>query len=72
MNGITVFTPTYNREKYLKTLYESLLNQEFDKFEWLIVDDGSSDNTRTLVESLINENKIKIRYKYQNLSLIHI
>lgn len=72
MNGITVFTPTYNREKYLTTLYESLLNQELDKFEWLIVDDGSSDNTRTLVESLINENKIKIRYKYQNNAGKHV
>ena len=42
---ITVFTPSYNRKKELKDLYESLKKQTNKDFEWLIVDDGSSDNT---------------------------
>ena len=43
---ITVFTPTYNRANNLKNLYKSLLIQSYKEFEWLIVDDGSNDNTK--------------------------
>ena len=57
---ITIFTPTYNRKKELERLYESLLNQDYDDFEWLIVDDGSIDDTEKYVNSLIKKNKIKI------------
>ena len=39
---ITVFTPSYNRKKELKNLYKSLLKQDTNDFEWLIVDDGST------------------------------
>ena len=42
---ITVFTPTYNRAKLLSKLYDSLKAQTSFDFEWLIVDDGSTDNT---------------------------
>lgn len=64
---ITVFTPTYNRAYIIKKLYKSLLIQTFIDFEWLIVDDGSTDNTESLVLSFVNENKINIRYiKQQN------
>ena len=59
---ITIFTPTYNRKKELERLYESLLNQDYDDFEWLIVDDGSIDDTEKYVNSLIKKNKIKIKY----------
>lgn len=62
---ITVFTPAYNREKLLPRLYKSLTEQEDANFEWLIVDDGSTDNTKEYVKRLIDENKIKIRYVYQ-------
>ena len=62
---ITVFTPSYNRKKELKNLYESLLRQNYNDFEWLIVDDGSSDNTKEYIDLLLNENKIKINYVYK-------
>ena len=42
---ITVFTPTYNRERTLRRLYKSLKNQTVKNFEWIVVDDGSSDGT---------------------------
>lgn len=47
----TVFTPTYNRAHVLHRVYESLLAQTFSDFEWLIVDDGSTDGTSSLVET---------------------
>ncbi len=62
---ITIFTPAYNREKELIQLYNSLLQQDFFDFEWLIVDDGSTDNTEQVVRELTQENKIKIRYAKQ-------
>ena len=62
MNKITIFTPTYNRAHTLQRLYNSIKEQEYSDFEWIIVDDGSSDNTKNLIESFIAENKIKIKY----------
>lgn len=59
---ITVFTPTYNRKKELGKLYNSLLNQEFKDFEWVIVDDGSTDGTEEIVKEFVKENKININY----------
>ena len=62
---ITIFTPTYNRENMLPKLYESLVKQAVKKFEWLIVDDGSTDHTENLVASWISEKKIDIKYVKQ-------
>lgn len=62
---ITVFTPTYNRENTLNRLYESLVSQTNMNFEWLIVDDGSTDNTESLINGFINEKKIDIKYHKQ-------
>ena len=62
---LTVFTPTYNRAYTLPKLYESLKRQTSRDFEWLIVDDGSSDGTRKLVEGWIDAEEIDIRYIYQ-------
>ena len=62
---ITVFTPTYNRKNELKEVYKSLLKQDTKNFEWLIVDDGSKDNTKELIKKLKNEKKIKINYVYK-------
>ena len=45
----TIFTPTYNRKELLTNLYESLKKQAYKDFEWIIVDDGSSDGTELSV-----------------------
>lgn len=68
---LTVFTPTYNRAHLLPRLYESLIQQTSHDFCWLIVDDGSSDNTHELVQSWIEENKIPIRYEYKTNGGMH-
>lgn len=61
----TVFTPTYNRASTLPRVYESLKAQTFRDFEWLIVDDGSTDNTRGVVACWQSEADFQIRYIYQ-------
>ncbi|MGL6064071.1 MAG: glycosyltransferase family 2 protein [Fusobacteriaceae bacterium] len=63
---ITVFTPTYNRAYTLPKLYESLQKQSDSRFQWLVIDDGSTDNTEQLIELYKKENKIKIIYKKIN------
>lgn len=63
---ITVFTPAYNRAHTLEALYRSLQKQTFRDFEWLIVDDGSSDGTGELVKTWQTEdNPFPIRYVFQ-------
>ena len=69
---ITVFTPTYNRANYLKNLYESLLKQTSKDFEWVIVDDGSTDNTFEIISNLIEEEKIKIVFEKKENEGKHI
>jgi glycosyltransferase involved in cell wall biosynthesis len=61
----TVFTPTYNRAHSLHRVYESLQAQTFRDFEWLIVDDGSKDNTQEIVENWQQTAEFPIRYIYQ-------
>ena len=62
---LTIFTPTFNRGYVLKNLYKSLVHQTDLRFEWIIIDDGSSDDTYDLVNRWILENKISIKYIYQ-------
>lgn len=62
---ITVFTPTYNRAHLLGRVYESLCAQQFTDFEWVIVDDGSTDGTASLVQGFIAERRIDIKYLSQ-------
>ena len=69
---ITVFTPTYNRGTYLKRLYKSLLKQTQLDFEWLIVDDGSKDDTKEVVSSFQAEQNIQVRYVNQANAGKHI
>lgn len=58
---ITVFTPTYNRAYTLQRLYDSLKSQTDYSFEWLIIDDGSTDNTNEVVGKFCND-AFSIRY----------
>lgn len=59
---ITIITPTYNRAKYLPRLYASLIKQTNVNFEWIVVDDGSLDDTEAVIKEFKNENIISIIY----------
>lgn len=71
MKTLTVFTPTFNRAFCLGNCYDSLVSQTSKDFKWLIIDDGSSDNTKDLVATWILENKIAIQYHYQDNQGMH-
>ena len=62
---VTIFTPTYNRAGLLNRIYNSLKSQTNPNSEWVIVDDGSVDDTKTVVQQWIDEAVIKIKYVYQ-------
>jgi glycosyltransferase involved in cell wall biosynthesis len=62
---LTIFTPTYNRAYTLTKLNNSLSIQTCKNFEWLIIDDGSTDNTSDLVRTFIEKNNINIRYYFK-------
>ena len=63
---VTIFTPTYNRAYIISKLYMSLKRQQVKDFEWLIVDDGLTDNTESLVKGwIILEKSFSIRYYKQ-------
>ena len=72
MKELTIFTPTYNRAYILSNLYKSLCQQSNKNFIWLVIDDGSIDETKNLVDSWIKENLIEIRYVYQENAGKHI
>ncbi len=72
MYKFTVFTPTYNRSCGLRSVYQCLINQSFKDFEWVIVDDGSTDNTKLVVDEFLRESLIKIRYFHQKNSGKHV
>lgn len=63
---LTIFTPTFNRAYRLPALYESLKKQTVQDFEWLVVDDGSQDETSALFEQWIKETAFSVRYISQN------
>lgn len=62
---LTIFTPAYNRAHLLQRLYESIKKQSCDDIEWLIVDDGSADDTKSVVDAFIAEGIVNISYFYQ-------
>lgn len=66
INGLCIFTPTYNRAHTLPRLYESLKNQTCKQFNWLIIDDGSTDETESLIAQYKKDNIIPITYKKVN------
>lgn len=63
---ITVLTATYNRAHTLPRLYQSLLTQTNKNLEWLVIDDGSTDNTEKLIKKFIEDDSIEIRYLKKN------
>ncbi|WP_430791426.1 glycosyltransferase family 2 protein [Virgibacillus flavescens] len=71
MKQLTVFTPTYNRAYCLNNCYQSLKRQTSKDFVWLIIDDGSTDNTKELVGSWIKENEVHIIYHWQKNTGMH-
>lgn len=64
---ISVIMPTYNDSKYITQTLESLVSQTYKNWELIIIDDGSTDNTREIIHQYIKENKCddKIKYFYQ-------
>lgn len=68
---LTIFTPTYNRAYTLHLCYESLKRQTYKDFVWLIIDDGSTDDTKELVAGWIREKTIQIKYYYQQNQGMH-
>lgn len=72
MKTLTIFTPSYNRAYCLHKCYESLCRQSNKDFDWLIVDDGSTDNTKELVDQwCTKDNGFSIRYIYKNNGGLH-
>ena len=72
MKRVTVFTPTFNRAGVLHRVYDSLAAQTYRDFAWLIVDDGSADNTKTVVEQFIEKAPFPVEYVYQENQGKHI
>lgn len=69
---LSICTPTYNRAYTLSRTYESLISQTNKDFEWVIVDDGSTDNTKALIDKWLDDNLIKIIYFYQENQGKHV
>ena len=63
---MTVLTPTFNRGGRLQSLWDSLQKQTVKDFEWLVVDDGSTDGTKDLITQLQEKSDFPIRYIYKN------
>lgn len=68
---ITVYTATYNRAHLLPQVYESLCQQTNKDFAWLIIDDGSTDSTRDLVQSWIEQGDVRIQYCFKENGGVH-
>jgi len=70
--AISVIMPAYNAEKYIKEAIESILNQTFKDFEFIIVDDASTDNTRKIIGTYAKKDgRIKVLYNEKNLGIVH-
>lgn len=65
MVTLSILTPTYNRVKLLSRLYESLLRQKNKDFEWIVVDDGSTDATEEFMREVVHCPEFKVVYKYK-------
>ena len=69
---LTVFTPTYNRAELLKRCYESMKRQTNQNFIWMVIDDGSCDHTKELVEEWKCErHDFQLQYFYKENGGLH-
>lgn len=64
-HALCILTPTYNRADHLPKLYESLTRQKNKDFMWLVIDDGSEDGTKSLIEKWKGEETFDIKYIYK-------
>lgn len=62
MNIITIFTPTYNRANLIQRVYKCLLNQTDKRFVWILVNDGSKDNSDEVAEEILEKNELPILF----------
>lgn len=69
MNTLTVFTPAYNRSHTIGRTYQSLCRQSCHDFEWLVVDDGSADNTQELIKSFLTDIEVVSDTEFYGLSI---
>ncbi len=65
LNQLTILTPTYNRADKIGKLYNSLIKEKEQGFTWLVIDDGSTDNTEELINSFKSRAPFKIKYFYK-------
>lgn len=72
MSRVTVFTPTFNRVNTLPRVYNSLCEQTYKDFTWIVVDDGSTDDTKSLIECYQKDAAFEIIYCYQQNSGKHV
>ena len=70
MNNISIITPTFNRKSFLNDIYISLLEYDPSQIEWIIIDDGSTDNTFETVKNI--EKRFTINYVYQENAGKHV
>ncbi len=61
-DSITIFTPTYNRAKFLERIYDNLLRQTSKQFVWILVNDGSADNTDEVATDLLSREGVPMLY----------
>jgi glycosyltransferase involved in cell wall biosynthesis len=67
---VTILMPVYNGEKYIREAIESILSQTFTDFEFLIIDDGSTDQSAVVISSY-NDPRIRLVNNERNLGLVH-
>ncbi len=68
----SIITPTYNRAKFLPRILQSFCQQANYISEWIVIDDGSTDNTKEVIDNLIASSPIKIIYRYTpNRGMVH-
>ena len=65
MSIFSIITPIYNGEKYIHDCYKSIINQSLDSWEWIVVDDGSKDNTKNILTEISNSDERVHFYSYK-------